>query len=159
MTSDHLNNLVHQMKTGETVTFRLQRSSAQIDLTARGEQPRLGALYYPTGWYPVLGGICLGIGLLTFATRRRAWRSAIVLIVGLGLAVGFYLTGETGRQNIFLSLVLYQRQFRAGGQVWAFHQSQVGMTASLALALLAFVELCWLILRRAWPNKGASESV
>jgi hypothetical protein len=160
LTFEGFNPLHQQIRPGEAVVFHVKRASGEIDLTARGEQPRLGALYYPTRWHPVLGGICLCLGLLTLALQRQIslWRPAVVIIVGLGLALGFYLTGEVGRQEFLtregfdaanrMRWILYQLHFRGGDKVWEFHQSRVGLAASLTLALLASVELCWLIRSR-----------
>jgi hypothetical protein len=156
MTFERLSNLGRQLKPGEAVRIRVKRAERETDVLARGERPQLGAVYYPTAWHPALGGVCLALGLLVFATQPLRppplWRAALVTVVGLATAAGFFVTA-TAAENPFLNWVLWYRH-RSGGAVWQFGQGWVGLGACLVLALAGAWEVRGIIRRRAEYRGG-----
>lgn len=136
---------------GEEARFRVQRGSAELDLIARGVEPPVAMIYYPTFGHPVAGGVGLAMGLLVLATQplRPAplWRSALVTMVGLGCGIVFFLA--LVHDSPFAWWKLRQYHTLNWGERIHFGQTWIGLVASLVLAVLAAWELRGLLTLRA----------
>jgi hypothetical protein len=128
---------------GETARLRINRGDVAREVTVTGVEAPVAMIYYPTRWHPIAGAVGLGLAFLLFATGtlRPApwWRPAIVGTAGLGLAVLFF--AAILANNIFLHWTVRHYHNLNWGAKWHFHQSWVGLAASLALAALAAWEL------------------
>jgi hypothetical protein len=131
------------MKPGETPFDYLSRPEVaeQLDLTVYGEDPPIATIYYYSYWYPVAGGLAIMLGLFILAnpTLGSRWCGFVVLIVGFGLAVGFFCVCL---YPPWLPQVQLHRYHNLNwGDKLHFQQPYVGLAASLALTLLGVLEL------------------
>jgi len=136
---------------GDEARLRVKRGEAELDIAVRGVEPPVALIYYPTAWHPVAGGAGLALVLLVLATQplRPAplWRPTIVVLVGLGCSIVFFLALIHDSPFAFLNVRQY-RNLNWGDRLH-FEQTWVGLVASLALALSAAVELRGLLARRS----------
>ena len=131
------------MKPGETPVEYLSRPevATQLDITVYGEDPPIAMIYYYDYWYPIAGGLAIGLGLFILATptlgSRR--RGLALLIVGFGQAVGFFWVSLHAAW--FPDVQIRRYHVLNWGEKVHFHQPNVGLAAALLLTLPGVLEL------------------
>jgi CysZ protein len=142
---------------GEARRFTVRRGEDEVVIEATPTKPELAAIWYANPWYPIAGGLFLGIGILVFATAPVApapwWRSGLVIVAGLGIAVGFAVEMACG--SVFARFRVYQRWPMGVGDEWYAQQGWIGVAAGVLLACFAAAEIRRRLARRQTLDQPA----
>ncbi len=148
---------LEKLQPGEKRSFVIRRDDKDITIDFTGVTPHVAAVWYAHFWHPIAGALFLAMALLVFGTAPLTpapyWRSAIVGILGFGIAVGFTLA--LAESSAFTRVRIWQQWLMGGGDIWSFGQAYVGIVAGLLLAGLAALELRLRLSKSPRQNEAA----
>ncbi|HUD47554.1 MAG TPA: hypothetical protein VMR33_12030, partial [Candidatus Baltobacteraceae bacterium] len=147
-----------RVKQGENEKFTVQRGGKDVTIKASAGENQIAVVWYANLWYPVAGALFIFVGIIVFATGPVVppplWRSILVAIAGLGIAVGFAVA--VAGDSVFPRFPVYERWiFVPTRNQWCGLQGLFGMAAAVAVTILGAAEIRQRV-RKPPPQPGSA---
>jgi tRNA A-37 threonylcarbamoyl transferase component Bud32 len=147
-----------KVKEGEQQTFTVRRNGQDVVLEATAGQNQIAAVWYANLWYPIAGALFILVGIIVFATSPVAppplWRSVLVAIAGLGIAIGFAIA--VAGDGVFPRFAVFERWiFVPTKNDWCGLQGLFGLAAAVLVTVLGAGEIRQR-LRKPTPQSGSA---